>query len=127
MLLGLLLVLWVQGRRRAPESERDRIEGITLAVLAATVVLWLTGKVLSPQYLTWGIPLVLAVPGKTGRRLTWMAIATLTMTQIFYRGCYDCVFEQQLSGLAMLVVRQAMLLAWAAVTLTALRRPRAPA
>ncbi len=99
--------------RRAGESadEPGRIERLACATLGATVVLWLTGKVFSPQYLTWGIPLVLAIPGRRGVVATWIAILGLTLTQVYYRGFYDLVFDQRFVGVLAILVRQAVLVA----------------
>jgi hypothetical protein len=96
---------------RDANDESDRIERIACAALAATIVLWVTGKVFSPQYLTWGIPLVLAIPGKRGVIACWIAIAALTLTQLYYRGFYDLVFEQRAIGVAAVLARQAILVA----------------
>jgi hypothetical protein len=93
----------------APGRERDRIERVTCAALAATVVLWLGGKVFSPQYLTWGIPLVLAIPGRRGARASAIALAALTLTQIYHRGFYSLLTEQAFVGLFTLLVRDGVL------------------
>jgi Glycosyltransferase family 87 len=105
---------WRHDRGRADENAEDepaRIGRITCAALAATVVLWLTGKVFSPQYLTWGIPLVLAIPGRRGVIACWIAVAALTVTQLYYRGFYDLVFDQEPVGVAAVLARQAILVA----------------
>jgi hypothetical protein len=87
----------------------DRIERVTCAALAATVVLWLGGKVFSPQYLTWGIPLVLAIPGRRGARASRIALAALTLTQIYHRGFYSMLTEQTFLGLFTLLARDGAL------------------
>jgi hypothetical protein len=92
-------------------DEPARIERIACATLAGTLVLWLTGKVFSPQYLTWGIPLVLAIPGRRGVQAIWVAIAAFTVTQLYYRGFYDLVFDQRPVGVITVLVRQAILVA----------------
>ena len=87
----------------------DRIERVTCAALAATVVLWLGGKVFSPQYLTWGIPLVLAIPGRRGARASLIALAALTLTQIYHRGFYSLLTDQTFVGLFTLLARDGVL------------------
>jgi Glycosyltransferase family 87 len=96
-------------RMAAAPDDPARIERLACATLAATLVLWLTGKVFSPQYLTWGIPLVLAIPGRRGVTAIWLAIAAFAATQLYYRGFYDLVFGQRLVGVLAVLVRQALL------------------
>jgi hypothetical protein len=111
--------------RRAGEAgdEPARIERLACAALAATVVLWLTGKVFSPQYLTWGIPLVLAIPGRRGLLAVWIAILSLALTQVYYRGFYDQVFDQRPVGVLAVLLRQAVL---AALVVFVAPRPSRP-
>jgi hypothetical protein len=92
-----------------PLTERGRVARVAASALAATTILWLTSKVLSPQYLTWCIPLVLAVPGRAGARLAWVAIVAMIVTQLYTRGYYDLVVEQAPVALLTLAVRQALL------------------
>jgi len=100
-------------------SEQARVLRITTAALAGAIVLWLTSKVLSPQYLTWGIPLVLAVPGRAGKRLAWIAIGAMAVTQLYTRGFYDLVVEQAPIALVTLAVRQGLLVALLVLALRA--------
>jgi hypothetical protein len=117
------------GRAVDAVDEPARIERIACATLAATLVLWLTGKVFSPQYLTWGLPLVLAIPGRRGVEAIWIAIAAFAVTQLYYRGFYDLVFDQRPIGIITVLVRQAILVALlvrVARTATTSRRRDAP-
>jgi len=112
-----------------PAREAQRIEQIACAALAATVVVWLAGKVFSPQYLTWAIPLVLAIPGRRGLVATWITIAACTLTQVYYRGFYDFVFDQRFAGVASVLLRQAVLAAlliWVGPWVTRWAIPRPP-
>jgi hypothetical protein len=106
-------------------DEAARIERLARATLAATLVLWLTGKVFSPQYLTWGIPLALAIPGRRGVEAIGVAIAAFVVTQIYYRGFYDLVFDQRLVGVLAVLVRQAILVALLVVVVR-VSRPAPP-
>jgi hypothetical protein len=90
-------------------AEAGRVERIACAAVAATVLAWLTGKVLSPQYLTWMIPLTLAIPGRRGVVATWFAIGACAMTQLYYRGFYDVICEQGFVGVGSILARQAIL------------------
>jgi hypothetical protein len=122
LVLGALLV-WT-ARLPAPVDEAARISRIVLATLAAAVVLWLGGKVFSPQYMTWGIPLVLAIPGSVRSRATWPLFVALVLTQLYMRGYYDNLCEQRAPGLITAGVRQTALVVLAVVAVRAMR-PRA--
>ena len=106
---GIVALCVREWRAGAAADEPARIERLACATLAATLVLWLTGKVFSPQYLTWGIPLALAIPGRRGVVVIWLAIVTFAVTQLYYRGFYDFVFNQRLVGVLTVLVRQALL------------------
>lgn len=114
------LVAWFAAR---DASDDDRARRATLAALAGTAALWLGGKVFSPQYLTWGIPLVAAAAGV--RHLALSAFVVLLVSQLYFRGFYDHVYEQRPLGVAALVVRQAALVALFVIALRA-SRARAP-
>ncbi len=114
--IAALVVLAARAARAMPArragdaaDEPARIERLACAALAGTIVLWLTGKVFSPQYLTWGIPLVLAIPGRRGVAAIWVAIAAFAVTQLYYRGFYDQVFDQRPVGVITVLLRQAIL------------------
>jgi hypothetical protein len=114
--IAALVVLAARAARAMPArragdaaDEPARIERLACAALAGTIVLWLTGKVFSPQYLTWGIPLVLAIPGRRGVQAIWVAIAAFAVTQLYYRGFYDQVFDQRPVGVITVLLRQAIL------------------
>jgi hypothetical protein len=114
MPLTLVLVGVVVHRliKTAPEEkEGDRTRRVLCAMLAGTAALWIGGKVFSPQYLTWAIPLVVAMPGRLGKRLTWILLAGLLLGQLFFRGYYDYVYEQRALGLATLALRQVVVIA----------------
>jgi hypothetical protein len=104
------------------ELPKDRLTRIAASAIAATAIVWLTSKVLSPQYLTWGIPLVLAVPGRAGTRLAWTAILAMAVTQLYTRGFYDLVVAQAPIALLTLAVRQALLFAMLAMAVRAATR-----
>ena len=63
----------------------------------------------SPQYLTWGIPLVLAIPGRRGAVAIWITVVALALTQLYFRGYYDLVFNQRFAGVFTVLLRQAVL------------------
>ncbi len=104
MLAAALFVAW-----RAYRAEKQGPAQVALATTAALAMVWLTGKVLSPQYFTWAIPLVLAVPGKEGTRLAWSLVAAMALTQLYLRGYYDLVAEGAWLGVLSVAARQGML------------------
>ena len=105
------------------DSETSRARHIVLAALAATTALWLGGKVFSPQYLTWALPLVLALPGRSWVRLSVALGLVVLVSQIYLRGYYDHVYNQWPVGIVTMVVRLALLAAWSRMLLVRLRRP----
>jgi hypothetical protein len=102
-LLGLVL----KSARRA-EGE----EAAPLAAFGAMLALWLGGKVFSPQYLTWALPIV---PMIRDRRIVIGFGAVLLLSQAYYRGFFDHVYEQRPLGVVTMAVRL-VLLAWLFVT-----------
>lgn len=125
------LVAWAaeRGRRLAaaaestPASARtERTERIVLAALATLTALWLGGKVFSPQYLTWALPLAIAVPSKSWTRIAFGFGLVLTISQIYLRGYYDYVVDQRLLGIVTMLVRQGLLVALFVVALKRLGR-----
>jgi hypothetical protein len=99
MPLTLVAIAWLTLRAA---TTRPRAAS---AALWACVAIWLTGKVFSPQYMTWAIPLVLAVPG---RRVAWGLLAAMALTQLYLRGYYDLVAEGAVIGVLSVAVRQAI-------------------
>lgn len=111
MLAGVAYVTVTTYRSPRGESLRERAACLSCAMLALATVLWLTGKVFSPQYMTWGIPLALAIPGARARTPIALLFAALLLSQIYLRGYYDHVFEQRVAGIVTLLARQAVLVA----------------
>lgn len=112
------VVCVVELRRVAPivplepvESLAARTERIALAVLATLVALWLGGKVFSPQYLTWAIPVVLCIPGRRGLHASIALGVVLFVSQLYLRGFYDHVYNQWPAGIATMLVRLGILVA----------------
>lgn len=90
---------------------------IACAGLAALATVWLFGKVLSPQYLTWGIPFAVAAPD---RRIVPALALAMAIGQVYTRGFYDHVVELRGDGVLALVLRLAALGLLAALVLRAL-------
>jgi glycosyl transferase family 87 len=82
-LVSVAAVLWVVVRYlQGPESD----ERLVVALAAAATAFLVFAKVISPQYLTWLLPLVPLVPGLAGRRCMLLLAASLLLTQVELRG-----------------------------------------
>jgi hypothetical protein len=113
--VAALLAVWILfGRGR---MDRDRL----LTASAAAVVAFIAfGKVLSPQFLIWLIPLVPLVAATVGIAACWLLAAALVTTQIWFPHRYwDVVALQSVGWLVLL--RDLLLVALFALLLTAIR------
>ncbi len=91
------------------EERAQRTWRIVLATLATMTALWLGGKVFSPQYLTWALPLVIAVPGRGWKQIALLLGVILAVSQLYLRGFYDHVYNQWPVGVVTMVFRLALL------------------
>ena len=109
---------------RAPAATDDveRRDRLALALLAGLASLWLTGKVFSPQYLTWDPDRPRGL-GDLGRRLTWIFFGLLVATQVYLRGYYPEVVHQSLIGVGSLLVRLGLLVWFLVAVLRGVRAP----
>ncbi|MDP9001745.1 MAG: DUF2029 domain-containing protein [Myxococcota bacterium] len=107
-MLGLGCLAWRGATRaqRAAESRPDQQGRVACAAMAALIVLWLTGKVFSPQFMTWGLPIVLAVPGSFGIWLGDLLLAAMALTQV---RPYGLLVEGRALGLLVVGARQVIL------------------
>ena len=112
----LLVALWyLRGRHDARR--------LVLALTTAVVAFVAFGKVLSPQYLVWLIPLVPLVAGGAGAVASSMLVAALVMTQLLF---YDSDGVSNLSPISWLVLaRNLVLVAIFAVLARSLTRDAA--
>lgn len=116
------------GEDGAPSTTTDDVdERVALVVLAGLFALWLGGKVFSPQYLTWGIPVVLALPGRRGLLVSAAFGVILAISQLYLRGFYDHVYDLRTAGVLTLLVRLALLVFGFVLLLRRLRAPRSAA
>jgi hypothetical protein len=77
--LTVLVLLWVSFARGA--ASRERLVRYAAAVVCAFVAL---GKVLSPQFLIWLIPLVPLVRGRRGLAASALLAVALVLTQLWF-------------------------------------------
>jgi hypothetical protein len=113
-----LVAVWSLALRRDAGRER-----LLLALAAAAVAFVALGKVLSPQFLVWLIPLVPLVGGPIGLAAGGLLAAVLVTTQLWFPTRY-----WDLVGLGpeawLLLVRNLLLLGLLGVLLAALARPK---
>lgn len=117
-LVGVVAYAAHRGRERGAKDTRDaeldaaaRTERLVYAALATLAALWLGGKVFSPQYLTWALPLAIAVPGRGWTRAAIGLGLVLFLSQLYLRGFYDHVYNQWPAGVATMLVRLGLLVA----------------
>jgi len=122
-LAAVLVALWA-AFARGP-VDRERLVRYAAASVAAFVTL---GKVLSPQFLIWLVPLVPLVRGRRGLAASALLGAALVLTQAWFPFRYwDLALRFDPTASWLVLVRDLVLLALLAVlALPSLRRPRTP-
>jgi hypothetical protein len=113
--LVALVAVWLLFARGRPDRER------LLVALAAAVVAFIAfGKVLSPQFLIWLLPLVPLVGGSAGIAACWVFAGALVTTQLWFPHRYWDVVALEPAGWLVLV-RDLLLVALLAVLVAAIR------
>ncbi|MFA4964708.1 MAG: hypothetical protein WC709_03610 [Thermoleophilia bacterium] len=108
--VGVYLLIWRrQGRLRAAAPDQ------AIAALALILALMTFGKVLSPQYFIWILP-AWALVAARDRVLAVLGGATLLLTQVEFPALYWRLLDMRPDTLAVVVARNALLLACFAVT-----------
>jgi hypothetical protein len=119
-LVVALVALYIRFARRA--GSREALVVAAAAAVCASVVL---GKVLSPQFLVWLVPLVPLVAGRRGLVAAGLLAAALVLTQLWFPSRYGDVVRLEGEGWLVLA-RNAVLLALLGVLVGTLRKPRSP-
>jgi hypothetical protein len=92
--LAALLAIWI-GFARGPATD-DRMMRYSAASVCAFIAF---GKVLSPQFLIWLVPLVPLVRGMRGAVAVALLTAALILTQVWFpRRYWDYVYGHELAG-----------------------------
>jgi uncharacterized membrane protein len=97
---------------------------------AATLTLGvfiLAGKVFSPQYLIWLIPLVVLTPGRAGRWAIGLFLATLALTQALFPYAYERLLAREGWAVVLLNTRNLLFAATLVALAVALARSGARA
>jgi glycosyl transferase family 87 len=115
-----LVLLWV-GLARGPAS-RERLVRTSAACICAFIAF---GKVLSPQYLVWLLPLVALVRGRRGIVAGASLVLAMVLTQLWFPYRYlDLVYEFDARASWLVVSRDVVLVVLLAVLAWPDRRPR---
>jgi len=122
--IAVIALLLLRLTRREPD-----IRHLTAAVAATLLACVVFGKVVSPQYLAWLVPMVLVVPGTGGAAAATMMTLSLPITQLVFPLMYrDLVERSAPLPVALLVIRNLLLVGALAATLWVLvREAGAPA
>jgi uncharacterized membrane protein len=118
--LTILQVLAVVGVWLLFASRRGWREELLAAWAAAVGVLVAFGKVLSPQFLIWLIPLVPLVGGRRGLAASGLFLAVLVLTQLWFPSRYWHLVAFEAGPTWLLVARNAVLVVLAAVLASAI-------
>jgi glycosyl transferase family 87 len=121
--LAAVLLVWLVFARGSRGREQ------LLVGSAAAVAVWvLFGRVLSPQYLLWLVPLVALAVGRSPRKMAFPAVlvAALGLTQGVYPGRYEELVRLDTTPIVLLLARNALLAVLAAALLARLYREGVP-
>jgi len=111
---GLLAVYFLTWRRLGAAGAADRARATFAASAAVFAVFIACGKVSSPQYLVWILPLGLVLSLSDGERLgLTLFLAVLALTQLIYPVCYAGLEALRPAACALVLARNLLLLAWA--------------
>jgi len=113
--LVAVVAVWLLFARGRPDRER-----LLVASAAAVVAFIAFGKVLSPQFLIWLLPLVPLVGGSAGIAAGWVFAGALVTTQLWFPHRYWDVVALEPAGWLVLV-RDLLLVALLAVLVAAIR------
>lgn len=116
-LLGVVAIGWVAVTfARGADTDERLLLGFAASVTAFVVF----SKVLSPQFLTWLLPLAPLVAGQTGLLAAALLLAALPLTQLELRGYVGLEFLDW--GVWVLLARNVLLVAILALLLAQLAR-----
>jgi Glycosyltransferase family 87 len=117
--IGAVAAIWAWFARR-PRSDEQLVRASAAAVCAFVAL----GKVLSPQFLIWLLPLVPLVGGRRAPRVAALLAATLVLTQLWFPTSYwGIVFGLSPYGSTLVLVRDLVLLGLLAVLVWPEREP----
>jgi hypothetical protein len=107
-----LCLLWIGVAR----SRRDPFEDLLRSSAATVAIVLALGTVLSPQYVTWLIPLVPLVGGRRGLVAIGLLVVVAVLTNVWFPGLYfDYQSRLDAGSASILLARNLALLALAVV------------
>ena len=119
-ILQIAVLLWIWTAFARGPGGRGRLVCASAAALCAFVAL---GKVLSPQFLIWLIPVVPLVRGSRGLWASGLLLTALVLTQLWFPYRYFRLATDFEPGLSWLLLgRDLVLVALTAMLVTSLRR-----
>ncbi len=111
-LVALVLVIAVRCAQLLARAHPTRATEVLMCGAAATMVcLTVTGKVLSPQYMVWLLPVIPLVAGRYWRAATATFVAVLILTQMEFPNYYWDMVALHRTEIAILVARNVLLIA----------------
>lgn len=123
MIIGLGAMLgyaWLRQRSWVGNDVAPRLAELTLRLLCGVLVLYMvSGRVFSPQYLTWVLPLALFLSLRVSRWMTAVFLIALTLTHIICRALGGAFWDCRPWAFAILLVRNTLLFGWCVALLTA--------
>ena len=111
---GIGAVLIRSYRAQLPDGT-GASEGFVAGSAAVLSLALVFGKVLSPQYLLWIVPLTLLVPGRRGRAACALTVAALVATQLYFPVHYAGLRALETGPVLLLTVRNVLLIALAVI------------
>lgn len=124
--VGLVLVYLVAWRRMSAATESDRKRIALESSMAALAVFVACGKVASPQYLVWILPVGLLLSLTNPRRLGLILfIACLALCQVIYPMFYGAISALKPFPFVFVLARNLTLLTWGVLLLRTPTRTRA--
>jgi glycosyl transferase family 87 len=119
---GMIALAWRCLAHASTEAQRNLI--VIRGTIAALAIVMTLGKVFSPQYLVWLLPLGVIVALADGRRSIATITAILVLTQIIYPIGNPALQSGQIWVSALVLVRNLALLGWAVAPLLLAHRRR---
>jgi hypothetical protein len=114
--LAAIALIYLAAWRQSGRAQSNGEAGLVLvrSLCAVLVAFMVFGKVFSPQYLVWLVPLGLLASLASGRSSPWMLLATLALTQAIFPISYGPLSELRWWACALVLVRNGLLATWAA-------------
>jgi hypothetical protein len=108
IVIGVAWTLWVGLRRARPPGDARLMVAACAATIAALLV---CGKVLSPQFLVWLVPLGFVVAGRYGPAAFGLTVAAMLTTLAYFPHSYWDLVALDSGPIGILVARNALLIA----------------